>query len=155
MGLEPIRLPTRPSNVRVCQFRHSCIIRFLRPASEARKSYYTRLFGFVNPFFCKKAKKRMFPHIKLNLKQCRFAVFGRDAGERRYFEHIRAKPAAAEPRCDGTPDAAYTDIRFMDNDRVFAICTYAFRFVQALLFHSATTFHGYIIPQSATFVNRK
>ena len=22
MGLEPIRLPTRPSNVRVCQFRH-------------------------------------------------------------------------------------------------------------------------------------
>ena len=25
MGLEPIRLPTRPSNVRVCQFRHSRI----------------------------------------------------------------------------------------------------------------------------------
>jgi hypothetical protein len=27
-GLEPVRLPTRPSNVRVCQFRHSDTIKF-------------------------------------------------------------------------------------------------------------------------------
>ena len=26
-GLEPVRLPTRPSNVRVCLFRHSRILR--------------------------------------------------------------------------------------------------------------------------------
>ncbi len=30
-GLEPVRLPTRPSNVRVCRFRHSRIYVVLRP----------------------------------------------------------------------------------------------------------------------------
>ncbi len=34
MGLEPIRLPTRPSNVRVCQFRHSRIFGFCVLISE-------------------------------------------------------------------------------------------------------------------------
>ena len=49
MGLEPIRLPTRPSNVRVCQFRHSRI-HFTR-AARARKIYYTHIFVFVKRFF--------------------------------------------------------------------------------------------------------
>ena len=30
MGLEPIRSPIRPSNVRVCLFRHNRIIQFLQ-----------------------------------------------------------------------------------------------------------------------------
>ncbi len=41
MGLEPIRLPTRPSNVRVCLFRHS----------RVNVYYYTQEFQFVNTFF--------------------------------------------------------------------------------------------------------
>ena len=41
MGLEPIRLPTRPSNVRVCLFRHS----------RVNIHYYTHKIEFVNTFF--------------------------------------------------------------------------------------------------------
>ncbi len=41
MGLEPIRLPTRPSNVRVCLFRHS----------RVNVYYYTHKIKFVNTFF--------------------------------------------------------------------------------------------------------
>ena len=50
MGLEPIRLPTRPSNVRVCQFRHSRI--FTLSASDS-VIYYTHYLRFVNTFFRK------------------------------------------------------------------------------------------------------
>ncbi len=66
MGLEPIRLPTRPSNVRVCQFRHSCIFHFYGSASrglnQTRKDYYTHIFPFVKHFFkkCKKISKNFF-----------------------------------------------------------------------------------------------
>ncbi len=35
-GLEPVRLPTRPSNVRVCQFRHHRISNALRLGAEGR-----------------------------------------------------------------------------------------------------------------------
>ncbi len=41
MGLEPIRVTIRPSNVRVCLFRHSRIC-------KAKLFYYMEL-GFVNP----------------------------------------------------------------------------------------------------------
>ncbi len=52
MGLEPIRLPTRPSNVRVCQFRHSR--RYV--CSRERKIYYTHILRFVKYFFAKNIK---------------------------------------------------------------------------------------------------
>ena len=36
MGFEPTRLPTRPSSVRVCQFRHWCIYLLSRDCSLVR-----------------------------------------------------------------------------------------------------------------------
>ena len=42
-GLEPVRLPTRPSNVRVCQFRHD----------RANNGYYTLYAMFCQHQSCK------------------------------------------------------------------------------------------------------
>ena len=48
MGLEPIRSPTRPSNVRVCLFRHNRILYYVRNSEHL---HYTCFFFFVNTFF--------------------------------------------------------------------------------------------------------
>ena|GEM_PF-4140778 len=51
MGLEPIRSPTRPSNVRVCQFRHGRIWIFLQEGVLNSKSYYTYVHPPCQPVF--------------------------------------------------------------------------------------------------------
>ena len=45
-GIEPVRSPTRPSNVRVCLFRHSRM-----PCLLTQQRYYTPFFENVNTFF--------------------------------------------------------------------------------------------------------
>ena len=46
-GLEPVRLPTRPSNVRVCRFRHSRIYIVLANLL----SYYSKCFSLCQYLF--------------------------------------------------------------------------------------------------------
>jgi hypothetical protein len=43
MGLEPIRSPTRPSSVRVCQFRHWCSAYKLYTILKGCKTFIIRI----------------------------------------------------------------------------------------------------------------
>ena len=66
MGLEPIRLPTRPSNVRVCQFRHSCILSCLRLFEEGfpkRARLIIHEYSYLSIPFLQKKKKTKYRKI--------------------------------------------------------------------------------------------
>ena len=92
MGLEPIRLPTRPSNVRVCQFRHSCILSFTRSlkegTSETRKNYYTYIFRFVNTFFEKNEKTVFLIYMSKNTSSSSGSLRGTGESFRRSNENF-------------------------------------------------------------------
>ena len=67
MGLEPIRSPIRPSNVRVCLFRHNRIFHCER--------YY-------NAFRCI-CQHKLCPKVNIFLKLCKFPPFALLQGAKR------------------------------------------------------------------------
>ena len=79
MGLEPIRSPIRPSNVRVCLFRHNRIFHCER--------YY-------NAFRCI-CQHKLCPKVNIFLKLCKFPPFAHVQGAKRaafMLEYRHSKP---------------------------------------------------------------